>query len=51
MLEAEYRRNIRNLTNREKLDDFASVISSTPFEFLLDEKVQYDIDHEVLYDE
>ena len=51
MREAEYRRNIRNLNNREKLNDFASVISSIPLEFLLDEKDQYDIDYEVSYDE
>jgi len=49
--EAEYRRNIRNLNNREKLNNFASVISSISLEFLLDEKDQYDIDYEVSYDE
>lgn len=48
---AEYRRSIRNLNNREKLNALASVISSTPFEFLLDEKDQYDINYDVSYDE
>ena len=49
--EAEYRRSLRNLNNREKLNALASVISSTPFEFLLDEKDQYDINYDVSYDE